>query len=70
MRLFVEYVLLLANVMSENSPASKVTEVLILVGPQSFFPCHSPDPFRSPTSMKVTIEPQHVAMDDDPHCQN
>jgi len=70
-RLFLEYVILLANVMSQDSPVSEVTGVLILVGPQSFlFPCHSPDTFRIPINMYVTIGPKCVAVNGDPHCQN
>jgi hypothetical protein len=67
MKLFLEFVILLANVMSQDTPASEVTGVLILVSPQSFlFPCHSPDPFRIPVNMNVTIGPKCVAMNGDP----
>ena len=71
MRLFLEYVIPLANIMSQDSPASEVTGVLILVVPQSFlFPCYSPDPFRIQINTNVTIGPICVAMNGDPHCQN
>lgn len=69
--LFLEYVILLANVMSQDGPVSEVTGVLILVGPQSFlFPCHSPGPFRIPINTYVTTGPKRVAVNGDPHCQN
>jgi len=70
-RLYLEYVILLANVMSQDSPVSEVTGVLILVGPQScLFLCHSPDAFRIQINTYVTIGPKRVAVNGDLHCQN